>query len=882
MANPLSEFASAVKGRMEPSGGLVRKLSAPAGASVIDNITEMMLGGDAARAQLRAAWEGMGNQEKQRFVLQLAEKFPNQQGNVGMSPEGQFIVDFLQGRAEVSPERLEAINAAAREADLGSRTVTTDLPGNSGAAGTPNPAQLVEPNLEPSPSGGFEFDPDEMLNSTRPNNPLRKQFEGGDLLNRISNKEPLRGPKMETVLEVIDTPEGKRRVPVRKPVEGTGRFDDAAASGLMSHGTGGRPREVSDYTAALGNTSPQKKYDQDIVSFLQSGGKKGSRDWLMGRGSLWAQAGGADAPADPRMAFSSPREFAEFLASRVNPEVLLAQDPGINASQIRDAKSVITGEQGKRFANSEAPLNANQAERAVRESLPDVPRTGQQQLTRPMSRLVDELEALAAERFGDQWGGQFKKLQSEAGGLGDLTGTVPESRLPEGFGEGPISPQQQFEAGRNPTPAEMQLNRNSPDADRVVESPHFDQNQAAINKRINDYRDELLTQGDMTPGEIEEAVDDLRRSLGSEPSGRWLEQGEPAKAPSQRDIADMRSAKWDAQIEGAVSEFGPGLGVEGSPRSPQQIQAEMDSLYYMGLSPDEIDARMAELSKEMRASRRIAPHIRRAISTVNGLLSETKKAAKAGDGKRFDVILQQYPEIVKNLNESDKAKLQDNKNLLDEMQRARADVSKEAAKTGQLDDSRADPKPGPDEAATPRDQADGPDMEEAAPESRVPDEEPKAKDPEGKPTEEQPKGEPEEVEAKVEEAPKPKDSEPVDAKVKEDPPKKKGLLRRAGNFAKEHPLVTAGAALGGAALLMNRSGDPNSMGKVTPTADEDENANNLVNAVLNQPTDIGEESETAIIRRMAEERKARIAATAKRTGEFTVNRNTGTHKNWIR
>jgi hypothetical protein len=937
MANPLSELGAVInKGT---SGGIVRKLAgAGNGANVVDNIMAMMLGGNGSRAELRAAWQGMGQGEKTELVKKLAERYPNPRGNTGISPEGQFVVDFLQGRAEVSPERLEALNAVARESDIGSRTITSQPGGNVGKSGTPDPAQLVEPNLDAPSTGGTEFDPDAYLNSARPNNPLRSKFKDRtDVLDRISNKDPLRGPDTETTFEVVDTPEGKRRVPVRKPKEGTGRFDAATAKQMMTHGTGGTPRDVSDYVAELGNTTPQDKFDKDIVSFLQTGGKnRGSRDWLM---DLWRQAAGADAPGDPRMAMDSPQQLAEFIASRVTPEVLLNLDPGIDASQIRDANRVIRGEQGKRFARTEAPLNPNQAERAVRENLPEIPRTPQQQLTRPMQRLVDEIKTLAGNRLGDTWGDQYKAMQQEAGGLGDLTEAAPESRLPEGFGEGPIDPRQTFEAGKGPDPGQGSLPNDSR-PDRVT--GHEDTGALARAKRIEDFRQDMIDSGDFTPEEIDVMIRD-NPAIGRDPNaggGRWAKTQDDGsrvrtKAPNDRDLAAARSEKWESRIDDKMAEFGPGLGIEGRPRSPRQIQAEMDSLYDMGLSEDAVDARMEELVKEMQTARRIAPHMLGAKpeqGAVDGMLSAFEKAASPDSLRN---LRKSFGEQVKGFSPEDKAKLHKAfEERLTALVQADLDrASKEVGKApGDLTDSRAAPDV-PDDAKAaeaPKDieaPAEKPqDLEGSGTESRVPeegtdlskaDEDPnvvdaeKVEKPKDKTPEERAADFEEKARADYENDQKygsgwddPKhpnyrnaDGTPVDqkkydafqkdleaeGKAKDAEGKKKGIVGRGVDHVKRNKLrygVGAALAGGGGLLYLNSAGDPYEAGETRPE-NEEANGAKLLDGILAEPG-VDDDSETAIIRRLADERRARIAATAQRTAEFKVNPNTGTHKNWVK
>lgn len=643
----IQKAADAMKtaGKVDPNVEVIRNLAGKRRRTFVPNtggtkqqddvvaaVVSAMKSNRSTRIQLQKAISSLPREQKLKLYTEIARQYPpakSSPGGVatGLSPEGQFIIDFLEGRAEFDANQVKAIRSAEREARIapgqtrtGRRAVTFD------ESGRPSGNDPVVMDSEPEiPGEGMELDPTQGLNRSSPRNPLRSKFaplvEAGILKGDIPHTSPLRGPDKEVKMLPVDG----RMTPIHDPVEGTGRLDDISHKQKRIVESNKRlPKKLTatDAQARLGNANPQVEFEQMLIQRYLQGSGRGKRDLV---NDVWEQVKGPNAPSDPRAVFASPRDFAEYVASLVRPDSIVNIRNPVPARGIDDLKARLSNENFVRGLEGGPDVSMAEADRMAREA--GLPRTGQEQLQPGLDELVDRLEADASGTLGDVWGDGYNELvQNGNVDPSSLTTAAPESRLPD--------------SGSIP---EGDLD----EVPRVFDSPEAQRAQAEAEMRVYEGRVEDgtadLPETDLTGVTFppyRERVTRPRQK--AEPINDEIldAEGNPASPTA---IADARTGRWDDQVSEAMKT----VGMEGDvPRTPQQIQARIDEISGMDLTPEEADALIAPLQDEMLRSRRVSPHIHREVKTLSGWKRQVTLAAQRGDMERLKELGSQVRGIV--------------------------------------------------------------------------------------------------------------------------------------------------------------------------------------------------------------------------------------------
>lgn len=627
---------------------------------MVSAVMSMMQGSDAQRASLRQIFQEMPRDAKMRFLAEVAREFPRADGNpIGMSPQGEFVIDFLTGRAEMSPEQLAALQAVGREVSTGE--TVGPMQSSGGRGNTPDSVADAFVKADPdTPDVGGAIN-DELLNRSSPRNPLleserfRQLVEAGVLIDEVPHNPPLRSPNSE--IDVI--PVDNQMKPVRRPT-GEGRRDTAlfsqerqlvipdettgqlrkynpatdAERGHLARPARGTVSSSTDAQARLGNANPQIAFEQRLLDAVFN--REPSSDFFMGSGKnagVWGQVKGPNAPADPRGVFQSPREFAEYLASRIRPDAILSRSSGMDTAGAMKFKDDLAGENVARYFEGKPEVSPPEADRLAREA--GLPRTGQQRLEPGLNYVVDRLEQMARQRFGDDlWSDNYDDVLQ---GGQQLTPDADIDVVPV------AKPVDEIEEVAEKLPLV-----GSPEAIGGMDD--------ALTQLAKDKSD-LPEVGDLTGKKFPSgrSLDQLEKPPRTKkntltPEEAWqrnadnyeiTKDGVPA---TERQIADARSASWQANAKQAYDQLGPQLGLDEMPqRTPQQIKAEMNEL---NSSDPDFEKRWDELTRELFASQRLAPHVHRKVNTIPGWKKEITKAANAGDIQRLEELGKQLKQIL--------------------------------------------------------------------------------------------------------------------------------------------------------------------------------------------------------------------------------------------
>ena len=596
---------------------------------MVSAVMSMMQGSDAQRASLRQIFQEMPRDAKMRFLAEVAREFPRADGNpIGMSPQGEFVIDFLTGRAEMSPEQLSALQAVGREVATGEAVGPMQSAGGRGNTLDSGADGFVEADPDTPDVGGGITDPNDRLNRSSPRNPLRQKFdpqvEAGVLIDEVPHNPPLRSPNSE--IDVV--PVGDQMRPVRRLTD-EGRLDTAGFAQKRQAEKGGRVRGATDAQAALGNANPQLEFERRLLD--AAFGRTPSSDIFMGSGKnsgVWGQVKGPNAPADPRGAFQSPREFAEYLASRIRPDAILSRSSGMDTTGAMKLKGDLAGENVARYFEGKPEVSPAEADRLAREA--GLPRTGQQRLEQGLDYVVDRLEQMARERFGDTWGDAYDDILQNGQQL------TPDADID-------VVPVADTGSGIEEVAEELPL----------VGSPEAIGEMDAALMRLAEDKADLPEGGDLTGKKfpsgrsLKEKVRPAKKAL--TPEEAWernqnLDVMDGDSPATERQIADARSASWKKNAPQAFNEMGGQLGLDEMPqRTPQQIKAEMNEL---DSSAPDFDEKWDSLTRELFASQRLAPHVARKVNTIAGWKKEIGKAASAGDIARLEELGKQLKPIL--------------------------------------------------------------------------------------------------------------------------------------------------------------------------------------------------------------------------------------------
>lgn len=495
-----------------------RKLPTASGAqaSRAEILLAMIRGGESSRVEALRIWQSLPVSQQTRIAQEMVEQFPP------------------------APGRQTSIDAATALEFLASGRAT-----GTGLEGVPV-------SDIPDPIHG------------KPNNLLRSQFQeledAGIVRGDFADKPALRSPEMTADREEIvlaDIGGGKTRRMTRAEATDQGlKFSTTGSKDkvLMGQERSARKGEsvspATDWQVRAGNTSPQQAFESRIVDAAFSR-EPSSSDLFMGEGpggGVWGQLRGESGPPDPRSAFQSPRQFAEFIASRINPQAVTARSSGLPASARPRLSNEVGLENMIREFENRPGVTPAEADRMARER--GIPRTPQERLAPGMESLVDRLEVMARERFGDQWGDQYSdvladvpaELQPAVSSRAPAPDTTP---VPGG---GIDDPKQEFPPGRS-------------------------------------FRDEV-DRAEPVPADSSRVMVD----------GRELSPSEVA--------AYNKTQKWPKKVDAAMK----ARGMAGpAPRSPAEIEADLAKLEDTPMTPKEYDRAAGPLLDELERSKTVSP-----------------------------------------------------------------------------------------------------------------------------------------------------------------------------------------------------------------------------------------------------------------------------------
>lgn len=395
-------------------------------------ILSHILGGDADRSVIKQSFASLPRESQATIIREIGNKYPVAGQPTQMTPEGQFITDYLTGRADLSPEQLKSIAAAEEAAETGAKinptrgesatfdstankftdgTETYDLDGSLGGANTLD----IDPDLAVPPTP----------TSTTAQNPysnLRKSLiEQGILRNKFDTKTPLR-VESETNLAPGMVDGEQRMIPVTTTKGGQA---DRTLTGQTSRAEKGQSVDAAtDFQTSAGNSNPQAMYDDRLVRLADGGG--GTAE------DLWATLAGPNASSTLRFNFESPREAAEAMVSMMTADIGAARTGGgIGAGQIQELT------QGRLYEGFDEA-----SARAIAQDM-GLETSGVGQSRKGLESIIEDLErVITREVGGSGWGAEARAAAESAGGAGlppvpkDTPNITPEPGLEGQFPSG--------------------------------------------------------------------------------------------------------------------------------------------------------------------------------------------------------------------------------------------------------------------------------------------------------------------------------------------------------------------------------------------------------------------------------------------------------------
>jgi len=372
-------------------------------------IQSHILGGQANRNAVKQAWQQLSREDQATIIKEIGSKYSVSGQPTQITPEGQFIRDYLTGRADLSPEQLRSIAAAEEAAETGAKinpargtsatfdsnsgtmtdgTETYDLDGGlDGARST----ELIDPDLAVPPTP----------TSTTAQNPysnLRKSLiERGVIRNKFDTKTPLR-VESETNLAPGMVDGEQRMVPVTTTKGGQA---DRTLTGQTSRAEKGKAVDAAtDFQTAAGNSNPQSMYD-DRLTRLADGGGGTAED-------IWSTLAGPNSASTLRFNFESPREAAEAMVSMLTADIGAARTGGgISAGQIQE---MTKGRLYEGFTETDAKSIAQDM---------GLETSGMGQSRKGLESIIENLEKVITKEVGGSgWGAEARAAAEWAGGAG--------------------------------------------------------------------------------------------------------------------------------------------------------------------------------------------------------------------------------------------------------------------------------------------------------------------------------------------------------------------------------------------------------------------------------------------------------------------------------
>ena len=369
-------------------------------------ILSHILGGDADRSVIKQSFASLPRESQATIIREIGDKYPVAGQPTQMTPEGQFIIDYLRGRADLSPEQLRSIAAAEEAAETGAKINPTrggsaTFDSNSGTMTDGTETYDLDGGLDGANT--LDIDPDLAVpptpTSTTAQNPyssLRKSLiERGILRNKFDTKTPLR-VESETNLAPGMVDGEQRMIPVTTTKGGQA---DRTLTGQTSRADKGKPVDAAtDFQTSAGNSNPQAMYDDRLVRLADGGG--GTAE------DLWATLAGPNASSTLRFNFESPREAAEAMVSMMTADIGAARTGGgIGAGQIQE---LTQGRLYDSFGEADA--------RAIAQDM-GLETSGMGQSRKGLESIIEDLErVITREVGGSGWGAEARAAAESAGG----------------------------------------------------------------------------------------------------------------------------------------------------------------------------------------------------------------------------------------------------------------------------------------------------------------------------------------------------------------------------------------------------------------------------------------------------------------------------------
>jgi hypothetical protein len=613
----------------------------------VDLIQSMFRGSDETRAELKAMWDAMPQEQKKALYLQMVQEMPGARPKASkpaegegprpygkLSDEGKEIVQFLS-TGEIDPARAESFSKGVTapnsktRADTPSRTFSdVDEEIDNGAA---------------APVEAAEELPGEDVQAGRAKRPLPKDIDlkgnnlhGSDPRRATSSMEDRQGFRVSSHPEIVDVPgeDGTSTREVAKVVDDyrlipqdVARWKKAEQGidpGGLDQGsktftdpdTGATRQGMPGRSAAdRGEKSMQESYDELInrVILGQQGSpifrpKMGSNDDL---NTLYEMVrANPDKPfhADPRVAFQTPDQLAEVLYNNMTQQPLL---DSFNPVSPTARKRVLQGIEDENIDNRNLgipPVSQGQAAQFASEM--GMPTSRGAQRGPIEQQAIDSLKSQIIQRWGGSgWG---RKYDAD-GNLTDFgTGTPDE---PTG-----LPAVTQTEARVPEQPADQGLwtpDESDPDELKdMVEGYRQAQYRHGVQERVGGLPMDNPGNPDHYKGFSKEDL--AERASRPTKDHRTQEEIDAANADKQ--------AAWEGNRERAATRFNSYTrdkdmkGVIQTRRTAREVQADLDRLYETGT-----DEELAALKEELRQAK-----------MLDGLTSKLGK--KAGKKDKAPVV----------------------------------------------------------------------------------------------------------------------------------------------------------------------------------------------------------------------------------------------------
>jgi hypothetical protein len=588
----------------------------------VDLIQSMFRGSDETRAELKAMWDAMPQEQKKALYLQMVQEMPGARPKDSkpvegdgprpygkLSDEGKEIVQFLS-TGEIDPARAETFTKGVTPVPRSRSETKGDVPSR-----TDKEVDSEIDNGAEAPVEAAEELPGEDVQAGRAKRPLPKDIDlkgnnlhGSDPRRATSSMEDRQGFRVSSHPEIVDVPgeDGTSTREVAKVVDDYRLIPQDVArwkkaeQGLNPGGldqgsktftdpeTGATRQGMPGRSAAdRGEKSMQESYDELInrVILGQQGSpifrpKMGSNDDL---NTLYEMVrANPDKPfhADPRVAFQTPDQLAEVLYNNMTQQPLL---DSFNPVSPTARRRVVQGLEDENIDNRNLgipPVSQGQAAQLASEM--GMPTSRGAQRGPIEQQAIDSLKNQIIQRWGGSgWG---RKYDAD-GNLTDFgTGTPDE---PTGL------------------PAVTQTEARVPEqsADQGLWKPD-ESDSDELKDMVEGYRQAQYRHG------VQERVGGLPRDKPGSPERSARSASGSGEKPDNRsaeqiahDNAD-KQAEWEGNRERAATRFNSYTrdsdmkGVIQTRRTVDQVQADIDALHAKYEQQAIDDAKTAE---EMRA-----------------------------------------------------------------------------------------------------------------------------------------------------------------------------------------------------------------------------------------------------------------------------------------